>query len=102
MPVIGLMKKGGRTRPRLDAASHRSQTAMSWATLNTSVTMTGEPSATSTSSASRPAIVAGSLGVTLGASARADVASRKIAAASSSDPGAPCIETKPSAPRVAS
>ena len=102
MPVIGLMKNGGRTPPRRDAVSHRSHTAMSWATLNTSVTMTGEPSATRTSRASRPASVAGSLGVTFGAMPRADAASRRIAAASASESGAPWIETKPSAPRVAS
>ena len=99
---MGLIMKGGRTPVRAVTASQRSQASMTWATLKTSVMMACEPSATSTSKASKPGTVAGILGVALGAMARVARPSARIALPSWSDSGSPCSETKPSRPAVRS
>ncbi len=78
MPVMGLMKKGGRTPVSRVTLSQRSQASRTWAMLKTSVTMTWLPSATRVSRASSPGAVAGILGVALGAMVRAARASSRM------------------------
>ena len=98
---MGLIMKGGRTPVRV-TASQRSQASMTWATLNTSVTMTCDPFGHE----GLEGFEAGHGGRDLGRGVRRDGPRRAALGEDGrgvmSASGAPCSETKPSRPLVRS
>ena len=86
-----------RSRPR----SNASATAMAWETVKLTVALTLMPAATSSSAASMPAAVAGTLMATLGATAARMRPCSTMRSLSGYSLGLTCMDRNPLPPRVA-